>query len=59
MMQTHKEILQKLEELDRNDIEQDKRIELIFEYLRQFEQAKQIELEQKERSPIGYRQHKT
>jgi len=50
---THKDILHKLEELERNDIEHDKKIELIFEYLKQLEAAKQQELEQKNRKRIG------
>lgn len=50
---THKDILHKLEELERNDIEHDKKIELIFEYLKQLEAAKQQELEQKNRKHIG------
>jgi hypothetical protein len=58
MMQTHKDILLKLEELERNEFEQDKKIELIFEYLNQFEKAKQQELDQKERLPIGYKTSK-
>jgi len=55
IMLTHKDILHKLEELERNDIEHDKKIELIFEYLKQFEEAKQQELEQKERPRIGFK----
>jgi phage regulator Rha-like protein len=35
LLQTHKEILQKLDDLQRNDIEQDQKIQLIFEYIRQ------------------------
>ena len=58
MMQTHKDILLKLEELERNEFEQDKKIELIFEYLNQFEKAKQQELVQKERLAIGYKTSK-
>ena len=40
MLLSQKEILQKLEELQRNDIEHDKNIKVIFEYLKQFEQSK-------------------
>ena len=58
LLSTHKEILQKLEVLTKNDIEQDKKIELIFEYLTQFEDAKQQELEQKERQIIGFKTKK-
>jgi len=57
-MLTQKDILYKLEELERNDIEQDKKIELIFEYLKQFEQSKMQELEQKNRPKIGFKPSK-
>ncbi len=52
---THSDILQKLEELKRNDIEQDKKIELIFEYLNQFEKVKHEELKFKNRTRIGFK----
>ena len=55
IMLTQKDILYKLEELEKNDIEHDKKIELIFEYLKQLEQAKQQELEQKNRARIGFK----
>jgi len=55
IMLTQKDILHKLEELERNDIEHDKKIELIFEYLNQFEKAKHQELEQKNRPKIGFK----
>jgi hypothetical protein len=55
MLATHKEILQKLEQLHRNDIEQDKKIMLIFEYIKQFEEAKHQLLEQAQRKRIGFK----
>lgn len=55
ILSSHNEILQKLEQLEKKDIEQDDKIMLIFEYLKQFEQTKQQELEQKNRSRIGYK----
>jgi hypothetical protein len=55
LLATHKEIIQKLEKLEENDINQNKKIELIFEYLRQFEQAKQEELKYKKRKSIGFK----
>ncbi len=58
LLSTHKEILQKLELLEKKDIEQDEKIMLIFEYLKQLEKAKQVELDQKNRNPIGYIRHK-
>ena len=58
MLETHKEILKKLENLERKDIEQDEKILLIFEYLKQLEKAKQQQLDQKNRKPIGYKRRK-
>lgn len=55
IMLTQKDILYKLEELERNGIEHDKKIELIFEYLKQFEKAKYQELEQKNRPKISFK----
>jgi len=59
MLTTHKEILRKLEIIEKKDIEQDEKIMLIFEYLHQFEQSKQLEKEQKERTIIGYKAKKS
>lgn len=59
MLATHKEILHKLEQIEKKDIEQDQKIMLIFEYLKQLEQVKQTELEQGPRKVIkGYRKDK-
>ena len=55
ILSAHNEILQKLEQLEKKDIEQDNKIMLIFEYLKQFEQTKQQELEQKNRPKIGFK----
>ena len=46
VLQAHKEILRKLEELQRKDIEQDEKIMLIFKYLKQFDEAKKKHLNQ-------------
>jgi phage regulator Rha-like protein len=46
LLSTHKEILQKLEQLERKDMEHDEKIMLIFEYLKQLEKSKQEELDQ-------------
>jgi phage regulator Rha-like protein len=56
MLASHKEVLKKLEQLEKKDIEQDEQILLIFEYIKQLEEAKQQETEQKERKRIGYKQ---
>ena len=58
MLETHKEILQKLEQLEKKDIEQDDKILLIFEYLKQLEKSKQEELDFKNRPRIGFKQSK-
>jgi len=54
LLETHKEILQKLEELQKKDIEQDNKIMLIFEYLKQLEENKIKQLEQSNRKRIGF-----
>ena len=58
LLSTHKEILRKLEQLERKDMEQDEKLMLIFEYLKQLEKTKQEELDQKNRPGIGYKQNK-
>jgi hypothetical protein len=45
LLSAQKEILQKLEQIEKKDLEQDDKIMLIFEYLRQLEKTKQQELE--------------
>ena len=55
LLEAHKEILIKLDNLERKDIDQDKKIMLIFEYLKQLEQAKQQELEQRNRKRVGFK----
>ena len=44
LLETHTEILQTLEKMERKDIGQDDIIILIFEYFKQLENAKQKEL---------------
>lgn len=58
LLSAHKEILQKLEQLEKKDVEQDEKIMLIFEYLKQLEKVKQEERDQKNRPRIGYKQNK-
>ena len=55
MLETHDTIHRKLDHLERKDIEQDKKIILIFEYLKQLEKTKKQELNQKKRKPIGFK----
>ncbi len=60
LLATHKDILVKLEQLERKEIGQDEEILLIFEYLKQLEKAKLGELKQLNRRRIGFKQqHKT
>ncbi len=56
MLEQHQEMLIKLDELEKKNIEQDDKIMLIFEYIKQFEETKQQELEQRNREPIGFKQ---
>ncbi len=58
MLATHKEILVKLDELERKGIENDEKFMLIFEYLKQFEESKQQQLEQANRKRIGFKMDK-
>ena len=55
MLLTHKDILSELEKIKQTVSSNSKDIELIFQYLKQFEAAKQQELEQQNRKPIGYK----
>jgi len=55
LLETHTEILRKLEHIQQNDIEQDRQILLIFEYLKQLEQSKQQHEAQSNRKLIGFK----
>ena len=55
LLDTHKEILIKLDELFQKEIEQDEQIQLIFEVLRKLEQANQGEYDFKNRRRIGFK----
>ena len=54
LLETHTEILRKLDQLQKKDIEQDHQILLIFEYLKQLEQAKKQQEGQVNRKLIGF-----
>jgi len=56
LLESHAEIIRKLDSIEKKDIEQDEKILLIFEYLKQLEQAKQEETNLKERKRIGFKQ---
>lgn len=51
------DIIYKLEELEAHDIEHDRRIELILEYLKQLENIRIQEVDQKNRPFIGFKQN--
>jgi hypothetical protein len=55
MIESHKEILKKLEMLEKKDIKLDETVTLIFEYLKELEQTKKEEVDFKERKRIGFK----
>ena len=55
---THKDILIRLEKIEHTLVGHDEKIMLIFEYLKQLEKSKQVELDQKNQPSIGYKQNK-
>ena len=58
MLATHKDLLLKFEQFETKLADHNDKIMLIFEYLKQFEEAKQHELEQIERPLIGFKTKK-
>ncbi|MBU0489790.1 MAG: ORF6N domain-containing protein [Bacteroidetes bacterium] len=55
MLLTHKELFLEIEQVKNQLTDHDNKFLLIFEYLKQFEQAKQQQLEQENRKQIGYK----
>ncbi len=55
MMMLHKDIMPRLESVERKLNLHDNRITVVFEHLKQFEHFKQQELKQKVRPKIGYK----
>ncbi|HRN43089.1 MAG: ORF6N domain-containing protein [Flavobacteriales bacterium] len=55
---THKDVLMELETIKQKTVSNSNDIELIFKYLKQFEQAKQQELEYQNREKIGFKTKK-
>ena len=55
MLLTHKDLLLKVQEIEQKVSSNDNEIMLIFEYIKQFEEVKQQQLEQSERNQIGYK----
>ena len=58
MLLLHKDIIQEITQIRKQLSEQDNNIMLIFDYLKQFEEAKQQDQEQKERPMIGFKTRK-
>ncbi len=58
MMMLDKDILHRMERIERKLNRHDNQIVAVFEYFKQFEQTKQKELEQKNRPKIGYKPSK-
>ena len=55
MIESHKEILRKLQMLEKKDLELDEKVTLIFDYLKQLEQTKQEETDFNQRKRIGFK----
>jgi hypothetical protein len=55
MIESHNDILKKLELLEKKDIELDEKVSLIFEYLKELEQAKTEETDFSKRKRIGFK----
>jgi hypothetical protein len=55
ILESHSEILKKLEDLERKDAVLDEKVSAIFEYLRQLEQSKQEETDFRTRKRISYK----
>jgi hypothetical protein len=54
LIETHSEILRKLDQIEKKDIEQDQHIMLIFKYLHQLEQSRQQQDDLANRKRIGF-----
>ena len=55
LMFMHKDVIQQLEQVQSKLAEHDKQMFVIFEYLKQFEETKQQQLEQANRKRIGFK----
>ena len=55
MLLTHKDIIEKLSQIERTLADHDKKILLIFEYIRQLEKSKQQQEDQTNRKRIGFK----
>ena len=55
MLLVHKDVMKEIDVIKRTISDQNQNIQLIFEYMKQLEQAKQQELDQQNRKRIGYK----
>ena len=55
MLGSHTEIIKKIEELENKDTEQDDKIKVILEYIKQLEKTRQDEKDFKDRPRIGFK----
>ena len=55
LIDSQKEILKKIEALEKKDLELDEKVAVIFNYLRQLDQARQDEEDFKNRKRIGFK----
>jgi hypothetical protein len=55
MLLLQKDVMQAIDKIRNKLQEQDKNIKLIFEYLKQLEEAKQLQLDQESRKKIGFK----
>lgn len=55
IVESHSEILKKLEQLERKGFEHDEKITLIFKYLEEFNNSRQEQIEFDQRKRIGYK----
>lgn len=56
LLSTNQEVLQKLEALEKKDLEHDEKLLLIFNYLKQLEQTNLEEQKFKNRKKVGFKQ---
>jgi len=54
LLTSHKDILNKLEQIERRNIEQDEKILLIFKFLKQLKKTKKNEVDFKNRKKMGF-----
>lgn len=55
MFQRHTEILEKLSDIDNTLLEHNDQILIIFDYLKQFEEDKQLRFDQENKNKIGFK----